>query len=98
MLEIAFDAGDDLGELAVVERPDEYQSGVGPLGFRPFACERREVAAVARDADPLLGRGEREHLRVGQSLESRVLGEREHVVTAVAQPGCDAAREVRVEQ
>jgi hypothetical protein len=38
---LAFDAGEDLGELAVIERPDEDQAGVRSLGFGPLAREWR---------------------------------------------------------
>jgi hypothetical protein len=40
-VELAFDAGEDLGELAVIERPDEDQAGVRSLGFGPLAREWR---------------------------------------------------------
>lgn len=90
--ELAFDAGEDRGELAVVERPDEHQAGVRSLGFGPLARKRREVAAVAGYEDALLGARQLENLWIRQALVGGVLGKREHVVSALAQPRRDATR------
>ena len=97
--ELAFDTLDDLGELAVVERPDEDQAGVRSSRFGPLARYRCEVATVARNQHAPFGRGQLEHLRVGEPLVGRVFGERQNVVAALAQLGRDTARrEVRVKQ
>lgn len=94
-----FDPGDDRGELAVVECPYENQAGVRSLGFGPFTRDWCEVAAVARDQYASFGCGKLEHVRVGESLEGRVFGERQHVMTCLAQLGRYSARgQVCVEQ
>jgi len=94
-----FDPGDDRGELAVVECPYEDQAGVRSLGFGPFTRDGCEVATVARDQHASFGRGKLEHVRVGESLEGRVFGERQHVMACLAQLGrYSAGGEVGVEQ
>jgi hypothetical protein len=90
--ELTFDASGYLGELAVVERPYEHQAGVRSLAFSPLARKRREVATVTSYEDALLGRGQLEYLRIRQALVGGVLGEREHVMCALAQARGDAAR------
>jgi len=69
----ALHADDDLGELVVIECPDQDHPGVSPQGFRPLAGERSEVAAVTRDQHALLAHGKLEHDRIGQTLQARVL-------------------------
>lgn len=97
--QLTFDAREDLGELAVVECPDEDDASVWASGFGPLARERREVPAVARDEHALFRCGQLEHLRVGKSLEGGVFGQREHVMAVLAQLRGDGARgEIRVEQ
>lgn len=99
MGELTFDASGYLCELAVVERPNEYQTGMRSLGFGPLPRERCEVATVTGYEDALLGRGQLERLGIRQALVGGVLGEREHVVLALAQSRRDATRrEIRVEQ
>lgn len=94
-----FNPGDDRGELTVVERPYEDQAGVRSLGFGPLARDRCEIATVACDQHTPFGCGELEHVRVGESLEGRVFGERQHVVAVLAQwGGYSAWGEVGVKQ
>ncbi len=94
-----FDPGEDPGELAVVECPYEDQAGVRSLGFGPFTRDWCEVATVARDQHASFGCGKLEHVRVGECLEGRVLGERQHVMVCLAQLGRYSAQgEVGVKQ
>lgn len=65
LCELAFDASDDLGELAVVERPYEDQTGMLSLSFGPLASQRAEVAAIAGYEDALFGSSQFERLGVG---------------------------------
>jgi len=88
--EVAPDSGDDRCELGVVECPDQDQARVVARGLGPFARERREVAAVTRDEQALLGGCEFEHERVVEPFERRVGGEREDVVSRVLKRVGDA--------
>jgi hypothetical protein len=74
--ELAFDTGEDLGELAVVERPDQDQARMRSLRFSPLASDRCEVATVARDQHTPFGCRQLEHLWVGEPLVRCVFGER----------------------
>jgi len=97
--QVSFDTRDDLGELAVIESPDQDQAGVAQLRLRPFAREWSEVAAVACDEHTLLRGCQPQDLRIWQSLEHWIFGQCQHVMARVAQRARDPARgEVRVEQ
>src|SRR5687767_8649937 len=89
----------DRAELVVSQRPDEDAAGLGSPRLRPHPQQGREVSAVTSDEDALLSGGERQDLRVSEALQVRSFGQRQHVVTIVAQRTSDAStRQVRIEK
>jgi hypothetical protein len=84
LAQLTLDPGADLGELAVVARPDEDDACVRASGLGPLPRERREVSAVACNQHALLRCGELQHLGIGEPLKGGVFSEREHIVSGLA--------------
>ena len=60
------------------------------IALRPLAQERREVARVAGDEDPVLAGSECEDLRIVECTQRGIGREAHHVVTALGQDRADA--------
>lgn len=83
----------------MLERPDQDAARTATSSLGPLAQDGREVATVPRDEDPSFGGCEREHVGVIQTLVLCTLGDREHVVPAIAKRSGDSAtREIGVEK
>ena len=95
----SLDPAQDRVELAMIDPVHEDHPSVRALRGRPLAQDRREVADVVGDEDPLLGGCRREHLFVVEPLERRLLIKRTNLVPIGLEPPADTrSRDVRVEQ
>ena len=95
-------AGDDLedrAELAVVDADHDRAARVRTSGLGPAARDHGEVLDVEGDEDPLFGRGDRQQLLVGETVELTLFVRGSNVVALVAERRGDApCRDVRVEE
>ena len=73
-------------EGAVVEPVHEDASGMRPSRLAPLAQEWREVLHVVCDEDAGLGGSELEDVRVVETVQVRVVTQRQYVVPLLAQP------------
>jgi len=91
-LEQPLDSCDDLGELGVIECPDEDRAGVRAACLGPVAQQRLEVPPIPRHEDAALDRSQLEHLVVRQALRGRLFAEGAHVASRSAKRLCDVSR------